>query len=80
MARFAVTYTVHGTATDIVEAESLEAAKALIEEQLEDEDFIPDLDEADDVDFDVREMHPATRDGHQVWTTYVLPSDTRGHA
>src|SRR5690606_3685150 len=71
MARFAVNYTIHGRATDIVEATSLPEAIAMIEAKVDRDDFHIDLDDVDDVDFNVAEMHPVTREGREIWTTYV---------
>lgn len=80
MGKFIVNYTVHGRASRTIEAETLEAAQARISLEVERDDFEIDVDDFDDVDFTVREMHPVTRDGKELWTTYVLPADTRGHA
>lgn len=79
MARFSVGYTFHGRTTETVEAESLESAKAAIEAKLDDDDFMIDADEIDDVEFHVQQMHPITRDGREIWTTYVKSGDVRGH-
>lgn len=80
MANFAVTYRVRGSASDIVEAETLDAAKAIIDARVNAYDFEVDLDSVDDVDFSVSEMHAITRDGKHMWSTYVRPTDIRGHA
>jgi len=65
--------------TETFEAESLEAAKAKAEEKAFDDNTEFDLDDVDDVDFDVRELHPVTRGDRELWTTYVKPDDVRGH-
>lgn len=79
MPRFSVNYTFQGRAHTIIEAESLEAAEAQIEAEVEKDDFELDADDIDDVDFDIAEMHPVTRDGHEIWTTYLHATDIRGH-
>lgn len=79
MQRFSVSYTFHGSATETIEAESLEAAQAAINAKVEDENFYIDADEIDDVDFHVQQMHPVTRDGRELWVTYIRNGDLRGH-
>lgn len=79
MPRFSVNYTFKGRANAIIEAESLEDAKAQIEAEIEKDDFDLDADEIDDVDFYVSELHPVTRDGREIWTTYLRETDIRGH-
>ena len=79
MPRFSINYTFQGRAHTIIEAETLEDAEAKIEAEIERDDFELDADEIDDVDFDIREMHPVTRDGREIWATYRLDSDIRDH-
>lgn len=79
MGKFSVSYTFHARASEIVEAESLEAAKAAIEVKVEADDFDIEPDAIDDVDFHVQQMHPVTRDGRELWTTFVMMGDVRGH-
>ncbi len=79
MPKFAVNYTFHGRSSTFVEAESLDAAKAKINADIERDDFELDADEIDDVDYDINEMHPVTRNGREIWTTYVRDGDIRGH-
>lgn len=79
MARFFVEYSIRGRASRTIDAESLEAATARIEAEVDDDNFDIDLDDIDDLDFDVREMHPVTRGGRELWTTYVQKDDVRGH-
>lgn len=79
MAKFIVDYTFHGRTSRTIEAESLEDAQASIEQDVERDDFELDADEIDDIDFTVREMHPVTRGGRELWTTLVLKTDVRGH-
>lgn len=79
MARFCVDYTFHGRTTETIEAASLEEAQAQIEAKVEDDNFDPGTDEIDDVSFNIQEMHPITRDGRELWTTYVRTGDVRGH-
>lgn len=79
MARFFVDYSFHARASKTIEAESLEAAEALIEKEVDADGFDIDADEIDDIDFTVKEMHPVTRDGREMWTTYVAYGDKRGH-
>lgn len=74
-----VSYTFHGRASETIEAESLEVAQGVIEEKVNKDDFDLDAEEIDDVDFRVAEMHPVTRDGRELWTTYVRSGDQRGH-
>lgn len=80
MAKFIIDYNFHGRGSNTIEADSLEAAKAIAESQADDENFEPPVDDFDDIDMTVREMHPVTRDEREIWTTYVRSSDTRGHA
>lgn len=79
MQKFHVSYRFHGRTEDIVEAESEEALTDQIEAELCKSGFHLDPDEIDDVDYDIKEMHPVTRDGREIWTTYTLETDTRGH-
>lgn len=79
MPRFCVSYRFNGTATETIEAESLEAAQAAIEEKVDDDNFDIDADEIDGVDFYVQQMHPVTRDGSELWVTYIRNGDVRGH-
>lgn len=79
MARFMVSYTFHGRASETIEAETLEAAQGIVEAKVNKDDFDLDADEIDDVDFRVAEMHPVTRDGREIWTTYMRSDDQRGH-
>lgn len=79
MPKFAVNYTFHGRSSTFVEAESLDAAKAKIDADIERDDFELDADEIDDVDYDINEMHPVTRDGREIWTSYIRSDDIRGH-
>lgn len=80
MRKFSVNYTFKGRSHDIIHASSLEEAEAIIKSRVEADDFELGADEIDDVDFDVSEMHPVTRAGREIWTTYMLASDIRGHA
>jgi hypothetical protein len=79
MARFIVEYKFYGRTSRTIDAASLEAAEAEIEEEVNGGGFELDADEIDDVQYEVREMHPVTRYGREMWTTLVLKSDTRGH-
>lgn len=79
MRKFAVDYTFQGRATDVRHANSQEELEAAIYDELNADDFEMDADEIDDVDFQIQEMHPVTRAGREIWTTYVLDSDMRGH-
>jgi len=79
MKRFTVDYTFQGSSSRIITADSLEDAQAQVEKEVDGDDFELDADEIDDVDFTVREMHPVTRAGKEVWTTYPLAGDVRGH-
>ncbi|MBA8838144.1 hypothetical protein [Ochrobactrum sp. RH2CCR150] len=79
MARFIINYTFHGRSSKTIEASSKEEAEELTWAEVERDDFEIDADEIDDVDFTVSEMHPVTRDGREIWTTYVRDGDQRGH-
>jgi len=79
MARFLVSYTFQGRSSEIVEAETQEDADEKINQKIEAEDFFIDADEIDDVDFTLYRMHPVVRDGKEIWTTYLKPSDQKGH-
>lgn len=79
MAKFCISYTIQGRATETVEAEDEAAARSTIEARVEAGDFDIDLDDIDDVNFDIREMHPVTREGREIWTTYIRTGDVRGH-
>jgi hypothetical protein len=79
MAKFMVDYTFQGRSSRTIEAESKEAAEAFIEAEVNRDDFEIDAESFDDVRFDVQEMHPITRDGKELWTTYVRKGDVRGH-
>jgi hypothetical protein len=79
MARFIVNYTFHGRATRDINAASLDEAKDMVGREIESDYLDIDADSIDDVDFTISEMHPVTRDGREIWTTYVLKTDVRGH-
>lgn len=80
MPKFAVTYRVHGTAHHVIEAASKEDLEEKLAAEAESDDFEIDIDDFDDVDFTISEMHPVTRDGREIWTTYVMKTDVRSHA
>lgn len=80
MARFMVDYRFSARSGRTIEADSLDAAKAQIEEEVNTDDFHIDADEIDDVDFTIQQLHPVMRGEREVWTTYILPTDRRGHA
>ena len=79
MPKFMVEYTFHARSSRTIEAESLAAAEAIVDEEVNKEDFDIDADSIDDVDFSIQEMHPITRDGRVLWTTYIRKGDVRGH-
>lgn len=79
MAKFMVNYTFHGRGTEIIEAESMGAAEDMIEQKTNSEAYEPDADELEIVSADISEMHPVTRDGKEIWTTYIKSTDQRGH-
>lgn len=79
MAKFMVNYTFSGRGCETIEAESLEAAEASVEAKINRDGYEPDADELEVVDVSVSELHPVTRDGREIWTTYVKPDDQRGH-
>lgn len=79
MPKFMVDYTFHGRATAIREAASKEELDERINNEIESDDFDLDADDFDDVDFTIHEMHPVTRDGKEIWTTYLTQRDRRGH-
>lgn len=79
MAKFMVNYTFHGRASRTIEAETMEEAEATVDEDVNRDDFDIDADSIDDVNFEIQEMHPITRDGRELWTTYVRNGDVRGH-
>lgn len=79
MPKFMVDYTFHARSTDFIEASSKEEAEAAINAKVNADDFDLCADEIDDVDFTIHEMHPVTRGGKEIWTTYVRDDDRRGH-
>lgn len=79
MHKFMVDYRFHGRTSRFVEFPSIEEAEAAIEAEAYSDNFDIEADEIDDVDFTVREMFPVTREGKEIWTTYVRETDTRGH-
>lgn len=79
MKKFMVNFTFHGKASRTIDAESKEDADAAIESEVDKDDFEIDAEEIYDVDFDVLELHPVTREGREIWTTYVFKTDIRGH-
>ncbi len=79
MAKFMVNYTFSGRGCETIEAETVEAAEELVEKKTNRDDYEPDADELEIVDFSVSELHPVTRGGKEIWTTYVQTSDQRGH-
>lgn len=79
MPKFMVNYTFSGRGCETIEAETVEAAEELVETKTNRDDYEPDADELEIVDFSVSELHPVTRDGRELWTTYVMKGDVRGH-
>lgn len=79
MGKFYVSYRFQATSSETIEAESLEEAEAIIEAKAYQDDFDPGTEDIDDLNFEVTAMHPITRDGREIWTTYVRAGDTRGH-
>jgi len=79
MAKFIVNYSYRASATSEVFAESIDEAKAKIQREIDGDDFDPGFDEIHDVDFAINEMHAVTRKGREIWSTYVFPTDIRGH-
>ncbi|MCZ7855013.1 hypothetical protein O9X81_00120 [Agrobacterium salinitolerans] len=79
MAKFMVQYTFSGRGCETVEADTQEAAEALVEAKINRDDYEPDADELEVVDVSLSELHPVTRDGRELWTTYVMKGDVRGH-
>ena len=75
MPKFMVTYNIRGTMTDIIEAETLGAAEVVADENCNNENWDPDIDTIDDVDFQVQKMHSVIRDGKRISTTYVRAGD-----
>ncbi len=51
--------------------------KDIVEKELDDDNFEIDLDSIDDIDYEIREMHPVTRTRREIWTTYIDPTDIR---
>lgn len=79
MAKFMVEYTFRGRASRTIEAETMEDAETEVDAEVNRDDFDIDADSIDDVNFDIQEMHPVTRIGRELWTTYVMKGDVRGH-
>jgi len=79
MGKFIVDYRFSARSSRTIEATSKDEATERIAGEINCDDFEMEADEIDDVDFDVRELHPVTRDGKEIWTTYVLKHDVRGH-
>ncbi len=79
MARFIIDYTFDGRGSESIEADSLEAAQAFADAKVDDEYFEPPADDFDDIRVTVRELHPVTRAGREIWSSYVASSDIRGH-
>lgn len=79
MPRFHVRYTYRAEATTTLHADSYESACEEVRELIEADETGIDAEEIHDIDFHVAEMHPVTRDGREMWTTYVRDGDTRGH-
>ncbi|MGF0520609.1 hypothetical protein ACQEDT_03780 [Agrobacterium pusense] len=79
MAKFMVQYTFSGRGCETVEANTQEAAEALVEAKINRDDYEPDADELEVVDVSLSELHPVIRDGKEIWTTYVKMGDVRGH-
>lgn len=79
MPKFFVNYTFHASASDLIDADSEEEARRIIEARVEDDAFDLDAETIDDVDFTITEMKPITRDGRKIWSGYVRDTDTLGH-
>jgi len=78
MARYMVTYYVRGTVTDVIDADSKEAAEAQAEDRADGDEW--DFDNGTDVDFEVRELHRVIRNGDVVWVNYIRPRDVLASA
>lgn len=79
MAKFMVNYTFSGRGCETVDADTRDAAEALVEAKINSDDYEPDADELEVVDVSLSELHPVTRDGKEIWTTYIKQDDQRGH-
>ncbi len=79
MPRFHVSYKFRAASSETINADDLESAEALIEAKAYRDEFDPHIEDIDDVEFDVQEMHPVTRAGREIWTTFVSLGDIRGH-
>lgn len=79
MGRFIVTYRISGEATRELQADSREDADRLVAAELRRDDFEIEPDESEVDDYSVQELHPVTRDGVKMWTTYRRSSDVAGH-
>lgn len=79
MGKFSVTYFFRARHVEIVDAESKEEMIKKVDRDIESEGFEIDADEILDINYDIQEMHPVTRDEKEIWTSNVLNSDVRGH-
>jgi len=76
MPKFSVQYRVSGTMTDIIEAESKEAAEKIANDACDADGWEPCFDSCEVDDIYIQEMRRVFRDGKPIWTTYVRDTDT----
>lgn len=77
MPKFSVRYSIVGTMTDIIEADSQDDAERIAHDTVEMDGWEPCLDDVEVDDIYIQEMHRVVRDGKPCWTTYVRETDTR---
>ena len=76
MPKFLVEYAIRGTYTEMIEADSQEAAEAIADANAENDDWFPDLDEISDVHSHVQKLVRVRRkDGTVSLVTYVRDTD-----
>lgn len=75
MPRFFVSYTISGSASEVIEAVSKEEAESAIDAKINADDFEIDLERVEDVDFYMQELHPVIRDGKHINVTQVRDTD-----
>lgn len=76
MKKYFVTFTVHGSFSDTIEASSKEEVELLLDKKLDDNiEYFLDMSDVDDVTWHISEMYNVIRNGKNIWTTYKLLND-----
>ena len=77
MPEYFVDVRVQGRMTMLITADGKAAAEAQLFDQVNDDNWSPDLEDVDDVNWHISELIPVIREGKRVKTTFVRAGDVR---